>query len=143
MTILKRTRLQLVPSALGAMVLSALVLAGCGKEEAPPAVDSASPSSYMSDAAFRKALKDRHAVAAEIGEAREKVTARQEEMVAVMGQKLKTGDRAKIEAALQGNAEWQSLAAKAKELDAEFMKNHRETVRLTHERLAPKGRISK
>ena len=97
----------------------------------------------MGDAAFRKALKDRHAVAAEIGEAREKVTARQEEMVAVMGQKLKTGDRAKIEAALQGNAEWQSLAAKAKELDAEFMKNHRETVRLTHERLAPKGRISK
>ena len=119
------------------MGFALLTLSGCGKGEKP--VDPASPESYMKDEAFRKALKDRRAVAQEIGVRREQVTARQNEMVKIMGEKLQTSDRAKIVAELSKNAEWQSLEAKAKAIDEEFMKHHRETMRLVHKRIAPRG----
>jgi len=129
-----------MPYALCAMGLMTLCLSGCGKREEAKAVDPSSPESYMKDKAFRQTLKDRRKVAQNIGEEREKVTARQNEMIAAQGKKMQTDDRSKIVAALAADAEWQALSAKAKELDEAFMKHHRETMRVVRERITPKGK---
>jgi len=140
---MSRTSRFLVPFAVAAMGAVALFLAGCDKKpEGGGAVDPSSPRSYMNDKAFRQQLKDRKKAAIGLGEAREEVTARQDALIAAKGEAMKTGDRAKIVAALAGDAEWQALEAKAKELDEAFMKHHRETMRVVRERIAPKGKAT-
>jgi len=142
---MNRTSHLLVPVALAVMGVVVLCLFGCKKQqEEAKSVDPSSPAVYMKDPAFRQQLKNHRMIAADIGEAREKVTARQDEMVKATGAKLKTDDRKAIVAALASDEEWRSLEAKAKELDEAFKKNHRETMRIVRERITPKGkRISK
>ena len=121
LTMLGCTRTKLVPFALAAMGLVALSLAGCRKEEeAKPEIPASSPESYMNDKAFRETLATRRRAAYSIGADRAKVEERLNEMRRIIGGKLKTKDRAAIEAALAENAEWKSLQSKAKELDAAF-----------------------
>ena len=97
----------------------------------------------MKDPEFRARMKEFRLTAAAIGERREAVNARQAEMVKVMGEKLKTSDRAAIEKELSKNAEWRSLEEKGKALDEEFMKNHRASLKVARERIVPKKEISK
>ena len=137
------TRMKLVPFALCAMGAVALSLAGCRKEEAKPETPASSPASYMHDEAFRKTLADRRKVAYSIGADRAKVEERLNEMRRIIGDKLGTTDRAKVEAALAENAEWRELQSKAKELDAAFERHRKETLRIVQERIAPKKEISK
>ena len=125
------------------MGVVSLVLAGCRKEEAKPDIPASSPKSYMHDEAFRKTLEERRKVACSIGADRAAVEERLNEMRRIIGDKLKTTDRAKVEAALAGNAEWKSLQARAKELDAAFERHRKETLRIVRERIAPKKEISK
>ena len=92
----------------------------------------------MHDEAFRKTLADRRKVAYSIGADRAKVEERMNEMRRIIGDKLKTKDRAAIEAALAENAEWKGLQAKAKELDAAFERQRKETLAIVRERIAPR-----
>ena len=135
----------LVPVALVATGVGLFFLAGCGQsgESSEAQVDPSSPQSYMHDEAFRKTLADRRKAAYAIGADRAKVEERLNEMRRIIGEKLKTKDRAAIEAALAGNAEWQDLQAKAKELDAAFERHRKETLGLVRERIAPNKEISK
>ena len=132
------TRARLVPFALCATGLVVLFLAGCRKEEAKPETPASSPASYMNDEAFRKTLADRRKVAYSIGADRAKVEERLNEMRRIIGDKLGTKDRAKVEAALAENAEWKGLQSKAKELDAAFERHRKETMRIVRGRIAPK-----
>ena len=132
------TRARLVPFALCATGLLVLFLAGCRKEEAKPETPASSPKSYMHDEAFRKTLEDRRKVAYSIGADRAKVEERLNEMRRIIGDKLGTKDRAKVEAALAENAEWKGLQSKAKELDAAFERHRKETMRIVRGRIAPK-----
>lgn len=134
-----KTRAHLVPLALGAMALSYLFLAGCGKKEEAPAVDPYSPSVYMKDTEFRQKLKARRQAAVSIGEKRSAVNAKIEALVKATGEKMKTSDRKAVEAALKDDAEWKRLQAEGKALDEEFEKNHRETLRTVRERIIPKA----
>ena len=138
-----RTRARLVPFALCAMGLALLFLAGCRKEEVKPETPASSPASYMNDKAFRETLAARRKAAYVIGADRAKVEERMNEMRRIIGEKLKTKDRAAIEAALAENAEWKGLQAKAKELDAAFERQRKETLNIVRERIAPKKEISK
>ena len=125
------------------MGLLVLFPAGCRKEEAKPEIPASSPKSYMHDEAFRKTLADRRKVAYSIGADRAKVEERLNEMRRIIGDKLGTKDRAAIEAVLAENAEWQGLQAKAKELDAAFERQRKETLDIVRGRIAPKKEISK
>ena len=132
------TRARLVPFALCATGALMLFLSGCRKEEAKPETPASSPKSYMHDEAFRKTLADRRKVAYSIGADRAKVEERLNEMRRIIGDKLKTKDRAKVEAALAENAEWKDLQSKAKELDAAFERHRKETMRIVRGRISPK-----
>ena len=124
------------------MGLVVLSLAGCRKEENAPEVPAHSPESYMKDPVFRKQLEERRKASYAIGADRAKVEERLNEMRRIIGDKLKTSDRAKIEAALADNAEWKALQAKAKELDAAFERQRKETLGLVRERITPKKKGS-
>ena len=115
-----------------------LFLAGCRKEEKKPEIPASSPASYMNDKAFRRTLEERRKVAYSIGADRAKVEERLNEMRRIIGDKLGTKDRAAIESALAGNAEWKELQARAKELDAAFERQRKETLGIVRERITPK-----
>lgn len=126
-----------VSAALCALCGCAFFLQGCEKTATPVEPPRESPASYMNDPKFRATLSARRKVAESIGEKRAAVARRMEEMVKIMGAKLKTDDRAAVVAALEKLAEWRSLVAKAHELDQEFQKHHRETLDLVRARIAP------
>lgn len=137
-----RTSQFLVPFVFCAMGIMPLFFAGCEKKE-PVASEPHNPTNYMRDAAFRQTLATRRHEAHAIGSDRQKVADRMEEMVGIMGKKLKTDDRGKIVAELEKNAEWRSLEAQAKAIDAKFERHRKETLRLVRERITPKNGISK
>ena len=126
-----------MPFALCATGALMLFLAGCRKEEAKPETPASSPQSYMKDPVFRKQLKDRRMAAAEIGERRERVNAGLAACRKRVAAALKTDDAKAIDAALAKDETWQQLQAEGKAIDAEFMANHRERMRLVRERIAP------
>lgn len=129
MTFLKRTRLRLVPFALGAMALSALVLAGCGKEE-KPAVDPASPASYMNDTAFRQQVADKRKELLAIVAERKPLADRMQELVREHNENL---------AELQKIPEWNELHKKVVALNEKYEATKRRQLAIVRDRLAPKG----
>ena len=131
------TRAKLVSFVLCTTGALLLFLAGCRKEEKAPEIPASSPASYMKDPVFRKELKDRRVAAAEIGERRERVNAGLAACRKRVAAALKTDDAKAIDAALAKDETWQQLQAEGKVIDAEFMANHRETMRLVRERITP------
>lgn len=127
------------------MLAFACMLSGCGKESPKMQEDSvsSSPESYMKDPQFRQTLSDRRKAAQSLGAERQKIKMRMDEMMKIMGEKLKSTDTVKIVAELEKLGEWRNLQSEAKRLDAEFENHRKETLRIVRERVAPKGEISK
>lgn len=133
MTFVKKTRVNLVPFALGAMAVACLFLAGCRKEEAKS--DSSSPKSYMKDPVFRKAVDERHAAVKKVAAEQAVVTAQIEEFVKKFG-----GDREKAAQA----PGWGALQKKLDDLNRQYAAKRKELLSYVRQRISPKGKkISK
>ena len=115
------------------------ILSGCGKSEAPA---PAKTGQWAEDPAFKKAMKENHDQAMEIGRRRVPITKRMDEMKAIMREKLATADEKKVEEELEKNAEWQSLKEKRAAIDAEFEKKRQEMLVHVRQQMN-KGNLSK
>ena len=130
MTFVKKTRVNLVPFALGAMAVACLFLAGCRKEEAKSAVSPSSPKSYMNDKKFIGDLERKRTERARIIKTRIEVK--------------KAYDAALRDDPSGAKPETQELKKKLEATERAFMENRRQTMDAVKRRLSPeKKEISK
>lgn len=139
---IRRTSRYLVPFALGAMALFAVVLTGCSKPDEPsakpPVVKADPPSVYMKDKGFRKALEEKRAERTEILGVREKLLAELEKRVDAMRAKMPGADDAAVKKELEKDPEWNSLIKKIEDANLAYDDNRRAATKIVRDRLAPR-----
>ncbi len=135
-------RTSLVPFALHAMALAALVLSGCCREEEkpatppPPAQTKADPPAvYMKDPAFRQALDKQLAARNEIQSAHEKLMRELEVQVEAQRAAMPGADDAAVKAALEKDPAWNALVKKIEDTIAAIDDNRKATTKIVSERL--------
>ena len=134
MTLLIKTRVDLVLFALGAMGLTALVLTGCGKKEEPPKADPSAPAVYMKDPVFRKELSEKRQELQAIVAERKPLADRMQELAREHNENL---------AELRKIPEWNELNEKVVALNAKYKAARQHQLKIVSDRLAPKKEISK
>lgn len=143
---IKSTSRYLVPFALGAMALFAVVLTGCSKPEEPsatPPVKKADPPSvYMKDKGFRKALDEKRAERQQVLGVREKLLAELEKRVEAMRTKMPGADDAAVKKELEKDPEWNSLIKKIGDANAAFDDNRKATTKIVGDRLSARPQKS-
>lgn len=139
---IRRTSRYLVPFALGAMALFAVVLTGCSKSEEPlakpPVVKADPPSVYMKDKDFRAALDEKRAERQQVLGVREKLLAELEKRVDAMRAKMPGADDAAVKKELEKDPEWNSLIKKIEDANAAFDDNRKATTKIVGDRIAPR-----
>lgn len=138
---MRRTSRYLVPFALGAMALFAVVFTGCKPEEPspkPPVMKADPPSVYMKDKDFRKALEEKRAERAEVLGVREKLLAELEKRVDAMRAKLPGADDEAVRKELEKDPEWNSLIKKIEDANLAYDDNRRAATKIVRDRLAPR-----
>ena len=134
------TRLWLVPFALVAMGLIALVFSGCRKEEEPV---SSSPEVYMNDPVFRQQLADGRKEREGFLVKRTELVRKLEQMVEAKKAALPGADDAAVKAALEKDPEWNDLVRRVKDLTTAMNESGRRMDEVIRRRTAPKKEISK
>ena len=117
--------------------LTALVLAGCSREEAPApapeaAADGGSIAVRMADPVYRAQLKEHAAKRDGLMAQYARVTTRMREILAAKQAELGTADEAVLKSALDADPEWTSLYQRCLDLDVaigEEQQRARETFR--------------
>ena len=138
---IRRTSRYLVPFALGAMALFAVVLTGCSREEEPPkppVMKADPPSVYMKDKDFRAALDEKRAERQQVLGVREKLLAELEKRVDAMRAKMPGADDAAVKKELEKDPEWNSLIKKIEDANAAFDDNRKATTKIVGDRIAPR-----
>lgn len=115
--------------------LTALVLAGCSREEAPApeaAADGGSIAVRMADPVYRAQLKEHATKRDGLMAQYAKVTTRMREILAAKQAELGTEDETVLKPALDADPEWTSLYQRCLDLDVaigEEQQRARETIR--------------
>ena len=119
------------------VALACLVLAGCRKEEAKPAVDPASPAAYMKDAAFRQDLKEARLARNRLEATRGKIVAQMTAKIEAAKACLGAGaDEAALKRELEKDAEWKSLCARCEDLNVAIGEARQKGFKTVRERLS-------
>ena len=133
-----RTSQVLVPIAVCAIGLSALVFTGCRREAEKPAPSPTSPEVYMNDKAFMGKLGEERKAQMKLVKARNDIATKMQAMVEAMRAKLKTDDLMKVKAELEKDPEWNRLYVACTNANAKCEANRRATLSTVRERLTPK-----
>lgn len=147
-----RASLILVPFALCATgLLTAFVLTGCSREEAPPAapapaVSPSSPESYMHDRVFREKLSAAQKERQSLLRSRSEIVGEMKAMIDAKKAELGTDDLKKVKEVLDRDPKWQALHVQCTNANAKVEAHRKSTYKTVRERLLPKageGKISK
>ena len=147
MEMTRRTSKVLVPFALCAMGIFALVFTGCERKPEKQEPPRHAPESYMKDPVFRTALREQRAERHTLEKSQAIVVEKMTAMIEAKKAELKTDDLEKVRTALEKDPEWKSLYQRC--LDAnQAIKEHRgKTLEMVRERITPQkpvdGKISK
>ena len=139
---IKRMRTTLVPFALHAMALAALVFTGCCREEEKPSTPPPAtqthvdpPAVYMKDPAFRQALDKQLASRNEIQHAHEKLMRELESRIDAQRAAMPGADDATVKAALEKDPAWNALVKKIEDTITAIDDNRKATTKIVSERI--------
>lgn len=132
----------------GALALAALLIGGCSKEEPQVEDNSAAeelpaPADYMKDEAFRTTLKEQRQARNQLVAKRAQLLKRVESLSLAVQAKMPNASKEEIEAELQKDPEYVSLAKRLDALVAAYEESRAETLKTVRERIAVPQPVSK
>ena len=135
------TRPWLVPFAVVAIGVLALVLPGCREDEEKPVFPST--KECMNDPVFRKKLSDKRQERTGYLVKRTELVGEMEKMIEAKKAEMPGASEAQLKAALEKSPEWQNLYKRVADLTTAMEESGRKTDSIIRERLAAKKKISK
>lgn len=132
----------------GALALIVCLVGGCSKEEpreeVPESVtQSVAPEEYMKDEAFRTTLKEQRQARNQLVAKRAQLLKRVEKLSLAVQAKMPNASKEEIEAELQKDPEYVSLAKRLDALVAAYEDSRAETLKTVRERITVPQPVSK